>query len=219
MSRGLAGAVVVLVLAALVAGCSKRTSSSDGRARPGGSDRAARTPTPPKLPPSPPGRRRTNRNSDELFRAMEDAGTLKVVNAPGPWFDAKVGEWVKFRGSGGVTMTRKVVKVGEKMATLKVLTTVAGREVSAEIAVPRMVPQGQAAHGVPGGAIWTAETVRVGERRIRCRVATWHKTLDGRLRRVRLHLSDEVPGQMVRSSDVGDDGSVKVVWELVDFGV
>jgi hypothetical protein len=49
-------------------------------------------------------------------------------------------------------------------------------------------------------------------------VATWPKTAGLETRQICIHLSDEVPGQVVRSAQVDAEGNAKVSWELIDFG-
>lgn len=73
-----------------------------------------------------------------------------------------------------------------------------------------MVPDGQRAHSVPLDAHCS--------RQVACRVATWQKTAGLETRQLCIHLSDEVPGQVVRSAQVDAEGNAKVSWELIDFG-
>ncbi len=212
-------AVTATCVAALCGACSERPDSADGEAPAAeatGAQVEATVPEPPPLPPPPPPR--PSRRMRRSPRGMEGLSALEVATVPGPWNDVEVGEYVKFRSPAGMTMTRKVVKVAAEMVTLKVTTVVGEKTISQEVLVSRQVPAAQSAHGIPTTAAWASETLRIGETDVRCRVASWYRALGGKTRQVRMYLSDQVPGQIVRSAEVDEQGQIKVSWEVVEFG-
>jgi len=205
---------VVLASAALLGGCSSEPDEQDQRQTP---EKKQVKPTPPKITPLP-GPVDPDAGGD-LVRRMEGETPIEVPAVPGPWAQARVGQWVKFRGASGISLTRKVVKVDADTVTLAVSTPIAGKEITQETVVGKLVTTGQRAHAIPAGAKWSAATVRIGDRDVNCRVATWQKSVGGEVRGLRMYLSSEVPGEMVRSAEVDPQGKMKIVWELVDFGI
>lgn len=212
--------LVPLAAAMLTAGCSRRQSQADEppraneAAEPAGD--AARPAPQPVRHPAP---HRPDGRTSKLLKRLEGRRPAPPKRSvKGPWVDAKVGSFATYRSAGGLTATKTVVQVTATAVTLDVSTTLSGKRTSRRLALPRMVPDGQWAHSIPPDAHWSRQNVQIGSRQVACRVATWQKSAGPETRQICIHLSDEVPGQMVRSAQVDAEGNAKVSWELIDFG-
>ncbi len=221
MPRCWIGLVLVpLAAAMLTAGCSRRKSQADEPPRANeAAESAGDTADPAPWPVRHPAPRKPDGRTSKLLKRLEGRRpALPKRSVKGPWADAKAGSFATYRGAGGLTVTKTVVQVTPKAVTLDVSTTLSGRRASRRLSLPRMVPDGQRAHSIPPDAHWSRQEVLVGSRQVACRVATWPKTAGTKTRQIRIHLSDEVPGQVVRSARVDAEGNAKVSWELIDFG-
>jgi hypothetical protein len=138
-----------------------------------------------------------------------------VTLVDGPWADAQVGQFARYRGRGGATMTRRVVAVGQEEVTLEVTASAAGRSATRTVKMLRRVPLGRGPYGIPAEARWSEQVVRVNGRPLDCRVASWAGPGDESRR---AYLSSQVPGGLVRSARVGLDGAEEAVMELTAFG-
>jgi hypothetical protein len=220
MTRRAIGYMAVLAAAAaLVAGCSKDDATPAG----GSGNRPARSAPPPAAAP-----RLRPRPMEQDLPLLPDADgpTIALPDVPGlsvesevdgPWADAKVGGFIKFRAGGSSVVTQEVVAVSETQVTLKVSTEAGGQRVSNTTTVPRKISPSQRDQAVGPGATWSQETLEVAGKEVACRAASVPINVGGQLREIRVYLSDDVPGGMVRSAEIGPDGEPRLVWELLDF--
>ena len=221
MPRCWIGLVLVPLAAAMLpAGCSRRKSQADEPPRANeAAEPAGDTARPAPWPVRHPAPRRPDGRTSKLLKRLEGRRPDPPKRpVKGPWADAMVCSFATYRGAGGLTVTKTVVQVTPKAVTLDVSTTLSGKRTSRRVTLPRMEPDGQRAHSIPPDAQWSGQEVRIGSRQVTCRVATWQKTAGPKTRQICIHLSDEVPGQMVRSARVDAEGNAKVSWELIDFG-
>lgn len=137
-----------------------------------------------------------------------------------PWAGAKVGDMAKYKGMGGATTVYEVVANNDKETTLKVTMTMGETAMEpTEIKVPVSASGAATGAGEAPKAEMKevgAETVKVGDKELKCKVMESKTTMGDKTVTTKTWLSDEVPGKMVKTeSDMM--GNMQVVQELVDF--
>lgn len=213
--RLLLRAAVAAVVVLAVAGCSK-TRPAQAKASP-----VAKAPTEQPSPPKvefPTLNDAREPTAAEILRRLQAVAPRQVEPVKGPWADARVGQYAVYRGRGGVTMTRRVVKLDEDSVTLEIATTRGDKTFTQRQRMPRQVGPGQGLDSVPGTADWTEETLTVAGREMPCRVVTWRKMVRNRTMTCKVWLSDRVAGRLVRSGRLDKDGELSIILDLVEFG-
>ncbi len=179
MNRPIQLIILLAAGAMLLVGCSGE--SDEQGSTPADANASAKKPTPPAPHLLPPPKQPTR--ASNLLRRMEGRPRDEVASVKGPWAPARVGQWVQFRTAGGQVFTSRVVSTDENTVTLSVSAsgdTIGEVTAAIETVMPKVVSRSQQAHGVPVGAAWTTETVRIGQREVFWRVASWHKSPGGK---------------------------------------
>jgi len=133
----------------------------------------------------------------------------------GPWAGARCGQFVTYRGAGGIRLTHKVVAVDAETVTVETSTSLGEARRNRH---PLRVRAGEAVGGVPATAQWESRELVIDGKRLPCRAATWVARYGSRQSIRRVWLCDQVPGRLVRSERDDGNGGVTVVLELVEFG-
>jgi len=210
------GAGAVLAAVAACGGCSKGPRSASA----GKAERTAKAPS-KFLEPAPPPAAAfpdvgTDRPRVDIAAALgglgAEAGSDRALT-DGPWAGAQPGQFVTYRGAGGVCLTHKVVAVDADGVTVETSTSAGGARRNRH---PVRVRAGDGA--VPATAQWDGEELQIDGVRLRCRVATWVTRYGSRQAVRRLWLCDRVPGKLVRSERGDGRGPMAMVLELVRFG-
>jgi len=212
MGRAL-GALLAAAAMLSAAGCSDSSAPPPEGARRKPRPRGDRAPRParPRAPAPRPG--------DDTIGRLTGAATAPARPAKGPWADAKVGQFVTYRGPRGVKITHKVVKVAPERVVVETTTVVGQVSNTAKGEFPRVVAAGDGPRGAPEDARWTRETLRIGGKELPCRVAAWRRPAAGGTRVHKVWLCERVPGHLVRSERIEPDASEPTVtMELIDFG-
>jgi len=218
--RWLLAAAVILASA----GCSKRRPApAKAAARP-----VARPAARPESPTAPQWLAEAPAPAPAVEEAQPPANSVPMLlaapAAPEPdlvdsaWADAKVDQFATYRGTGGTTITYKVIAVSDATITVRVAWAAGEAKTSREMSFPRKVPAGQSLLSVPRSAEWTEETLTVAGKVVPCRVTTWRKMVGPRLVSTTMWLSDRVPGRLVRTARQHGDAALEVTMDLTDFG-
>ena len=169
-------------------------------------------------PASPPARPELTAEQvlQQIRRQDEQPPAGALVDSP--WASAAVGDYVVYGGQGRPRITQKVVRVTPTAVALEVSVEAGAEAARHELELPRRLAPEQSPTAVPSTARWSEQTARVGDRELRCRVATWYRNRAGRTEGLRLWLCEQVPGHIVRSERLDRDGAATPTQEVVDFG-
>ena len=139
-----------------------------------------------------------------------------------PWSDAKVGDTLVYKMTGGMQQTWQVTKVDDKNATVKITTQMNGMDVPpTEQTYPRTVATASPTvtpSPAPGAEVKDlgAETVKIDGQDIKCKVIQSSMKVGDKTITSKAWTSDQVPGGMVKSESDAM-GAMGVMMELVSF--
>ena len=201
--------------AMLLAGCSKGPRKASAGPVGGDKSDSATRPLAPSAPPRVVYPETGDNSAAEtaVFLAGLGDRNAGAEMVAGPWAGATPGQYVTYRGAGGLRLTHKVVEVDADSVTVETsMPSGASRRVTHPLRI-------QAGHSqAPATARWENGDIEVGGRTLPCRVATWITRHGSKQSLHKIWLSDRVPGRLVRSERGDGSGPMKVVLELVRFG-